>query len=1125
MENKFKIKKGLEVFGSGGTLLDVQGDLGQLFSITDSLTGDLFSVSDISGVPILNVNSSGLVTIDGSLSLGDSDKIQFGASQDLQIYHDGSNSYIKDVGTGDLYIEGGNNIIFHDENQSRYIIINTSASVDLFYADVKKLETTNTGVTVTGEVLVGSGEYLSWGTSGATAIEGSTVSNLMRFYTDSTLAFTLDASQNATFAGNVTLGGGALQSYHANVTSALALDDQISVFTRANQMFLGNNFYYGASDGGIAIEADKSSLIQIDRDKVRFFFAASVSAGASASLQEKFRLDDTGKLTIPGEVEATSLDINGAADISGVLYGSTIVIDNTAGTRGIFRNNTGYDLRLGGGTVYSDGAYISLSGGIRGGGTTNTKGRVEIFSGGSNYSAQADITGDIVIGAQWNGGTSNILVLDSSTDNATFAGTLSAPFITASNANGAANGSPQEMARIVNVATGATSSYLYIGASSGTDWRLGKNINGTAGNTNFGITKHSGTDIFLGIDGTGNTSIHGGLVTGGTIQAGGAISSPLKLYHQATLGTTYVKIYRAEGLNSQISGIVRISGTSHGGSHVSNFTADVLVNHSGDILIKSISGNYTQVVLKVESDGNEDYHLSIKSVIATSTPTYYFTIEALTSELTITKAPTTDASTTATLEHTTKFGLNITGTGGNMTNGITGDLTLVGDLGAQGASFSGDITMSAASQIIFPDNSSVPDNPSNEQHDYLNFGANGSLSQVSGRGGLMLTSSDDSLVLANGDVGRSFVAADLNVDAEEIYILSDNSVQIKTDLQDGYDGSPTAYYTHQFLGGEHTRANSTGGSVSFLHTGSENVMRYKGIVAGDWDTIFSTTDGHMGIYEVQNIVAGTGSGAHSNYPTGAYSYGGVLSWQLANSTFKLYAPHTGTLWYQTGWNNDEYTGWRKIWDSGNDGTGSGLDADTVDGIQGASFLRSDTADTATGALTISAHLQFGNCTVSKSGDNNHIHVNCPTALIPNSTTLANNTALGTSSYRWKTFHAGPGNFLGSVTASADVVAYSDIKLKENIKTLDGSKVLEMRGVSFDRKDNGASSSGVIAQEMQKVAPELVSDDAGTLGVAYGNLTGYLIEAIKEQQKQINELKSQMATCNKTTCNCNCNCKN
>ena len=65
----------------------------------------------------------------------------------------------------------------------------------------------------------------------------------------------------------------------------------------------------------------------------------------------------------------------------------------------------------------------------------------------------------------------------------------------------------------------------------------------------------------------------------------------------------------------------------------------------------------------------------------------------------------------------------------------------------------------------------------------------------------------------------------------------------------------------------------------------------------------------------------------------------------------------------------------------------------------------------------------------------------------------------------------------------------------------------MRGVSFTRKETGEDSSGVIAQEIQEVAPELVNSSTdGTLGVAYGNLTGYLIEAIKDQQKQIDELK-------------------
>ena len=98
-------------------------------------------------------------------------------------------------------------------------------------------------------------------------------------------------------------------------------------------------------------------------------------------------------------------------------------------------------------------------------------------------------------------------------------------------------------------------------------------------------------------------------------------------------------------------------------------------------------------------------------------------------------------------------------------------------------------------------------------------------------------------------------------------------------------------------------------------------------------------------------------------------------------------------------------------------------------------------------------------------------------------------------------------YVGStITGSADVIAYSDKKLKENIKTLDGKKVLEMRGVSFDRVDTKKASSGVIAQEIEKVAPELVIDDGNYKGVAYGNLVGYLIEAIKDQQKQINELK-------------------
>ena len=106
-----------------------------------------------------------------------------------------------------------------------------------------------------------------------------------------------------------------------------------------------------------------------------------------------------------------------------------------------------------------------------------------------------------------------------------------------------------------------------------------------------------------------------------------------------------------------------------------------------------------------------------------------------------------------------------------------------------------------------------------------------------------------------------------------------------------------------------------------------------------------------------------------------------------------------------------------------------------------------------------------------------------------------------------------GSYTGTFTATGDLVAYSDERLKSNVKTLDGSKVYEMRGVSFD-KDN-KKGSGVIAQELEEIAPELIYDEGEYKAVAYGNISGYLIEAIKELKAEIEELKLNK---------CNCKCK-
>jgi hypothetical protein len=96
--------------------------------------------------------------------------------------------------------------------------------------------------------------------------------------------------------------------------------------------------------------------------------------------------------------------------------------------------------------------------------------------------------------------------------------------------------------------------------------------------------------------------------------------------------------------------------------------------------------------------------------------------------------------------------------------------------------------------------------------------------------------------------------------------------------------------------------------------------------------------------------------------------------------------------------------------------------------------------------------------------------------------------------------------VGVITAT-DFNSTSDINLKENIRPIEDSlnKVLQLNGVSFDWKETQQPSVGVIAQEVEKVFPELVRTGENK-SVNYNGLIGVLIEAVKEQQKQIEELK-------------------
>ena len=157
-----------------GALTDETGSGAAVFATSPTLvtpalgTPSSGTVTNLTGTASININgtvgattpgtgafttisASGEIAANGGIALGDNDKATFGASDDLQIYHDGSNSYIDDVGTGNLLINA-DSLRLRDTSGNPYLLGNVGAEVRLYHAGLTKLATTATGIDVTGTV-------------------------------------------------------------------------------------------------------------------------------------------------------------------------------------------------------------------------------------------------------------------------------------------------------------------------------------------------------------------------------------------------------------------------------------------------------------------------------------------------------------------------------------------------------------------------------------------------------------------------------------------------------------------------------------------------------------------------------------------------------------------------------------------------------------------------------------------------------------------------------------------------------------------------------------------------------------------------------------------------------------
>jgi hypothetical protein len=252
---------------------------------------------------------------------------------------------------------------------------------------------------------------------------------------------------------------------------------------------------------------------------------------------------------------------------------------------------------------------------------------------------------------------------------------------------------------------------------------------------------------------------------------------------------------------------------------------------------------------------------------------------------------------------------------------------------------------------------------------------------------------------------------------------------------------------------------------------------------------------------------------------------------------------SGTLWCGKG----TYGGTNaKVWDASNDGAGSGLDADLLDGAQGSSYMRKDTSQTLSAEITAQGdfvgsgdghrdHGVYGNYNSYRihhmwgMGTAYRINANGTDfgnlygfAYTYSNRVYTSNPMAGGHQIVW--CQAGsPAAALGnSIWTSGNVTAYSDIRVKTNLEVIPDAlnKVRRLNGYTFDRTDvkydeEGnptipVRQTGVVAQEVLEVLPEAVTgSEESHYNVAYGNMVGLLIEAIKELKAEVDDLKAQL----------------
>ena len=287
----------------------------------------------------LETSSTG-VTIDGRLNMtegidipdgGDNNtSLSIGSGNDLRLYHDGNNSYIKERGTGNLNIQSANTVEIEKDNGTDIARFHPDGEVELFYDGSRKLNTTSTGVALHGLSNGTGNSTLYYNSSTGQVLYGATPATDLVSDTSPELGGNLDAgTRNIEFNDNGKLRfgtGNDFEIYHKSADNGNYIESQNSrnLFLEQDQIFIlneaGNEYMiHGVANGAVSLYYNNSKKLETDNSGVTIGGATAErlkldgSVGdcilASSGAEIQFTRNNQNNITCTGD--SSTLRLNG----------------------------------------------------------------------------------------------------------------------------------------------------------------------------------------------------------------------------------------------------------------------------------------------------------------------------------------------------------------------------------------------------------------------------------------------------------------------------------------------------------------------------------------------------------------------------------------------------------------------------------------------------------------------------------------------------------------------------------------------------------------------------------------------------------------------------------------------